>query len=73
MAERDDVGREQITAVCRRVDELEHEINREYGVRWRLHKIENTLTAHALLMKLACAVSGVIGTAVGGVAVALLK
>lgn len=73
MAERDEIGRVQIAELRRRLEGVEHELNREYGVRWRLHKIENTLTAHGLLMKLACAVSGIVGTGIGAAVVAVLR
>lgn len=73
MADRDDVGREQITALGRRVDAIAHEIDREHGIRWRLHSAENLLTAHGLIIKLACAVSGAIGTVLGAVVTTLIR
>lgn len=49
MAERDDVGREQIGSLRRDLDAVSLEIQRTPGgLRHRMHSVENRLTAQAL-------------------------
>jgi len=68
VADRGDIT-ERVATLERCVDTLQAEVDR---LRIKTHSHSNLLTAHSLIIKIACAASGIAGTVVGAVVTKVL-